>query len=162
VYLAALRAGDGAPFFTAASRVEDLPITVNPADSPGARVTPRIGTKGSWTVRQALEQSAQLGHGPHRADRRAADRDRIGSRLGNPGPARAGSRDGARRVRGHAAGAARAYLPLANGGVRPAAMSGIRTVQFGDDEVKPSGPEEPVRVVSPAEAWLVTSFSRAS
>ena len=33
---------------------------------------------------------------------------------------------------------ARAYLPLANGGIRPGAISGIHTVQFGDDEVKPS------------------------
>jgi penicillin-binding protein 1B len=53
---------------------------------------------------------------------------------------------------------ARAYLPLANGGARPAAVSGIRTVQFGDDEVKPAGTEEAARVVSPAEAWLVTSL----
>jgi penicillin-binding protein 1B len=53
---------------------------------------------------------------------------------------------------------ARAYLPLANGGVRPAAVSGIRSVQLGDDEVQPAGPEESVRVVSAAEAWLVTSL----
>src|SRR5438132_6910506 len=53
---------------------------------------------------------------------------------------------------------ARAYLPLANGGVRPATMAAIRTVQFGDDEVKPSGAEESVQVVSPAEAWLITSL----
>ena len=53
---------------------------------------------------------------------------------------------------------ARAYLPLANGGIRPAAISGIHTVRFGDDEVKPSIPDEPARVVSPAEAWLVTSL----
>src|SRR5262249_59795984 len=53
---------------------------------------------------------------------------------------------------------ARAYLPLANGGIRPAAVSGIRTVQFGDDEVKPAAAEESARVVSPAEAWLLTSL----
>src|SRR5262250_2943314 len=34
VYLAALRAGDGAPFFTAASRVEDLPITLESNGQP--------------------------------------------------------------------------------------------------------------------------------
>jgi membrane carboxypeptidase/penicillin-binding protein len=53
---------------------------------------------------------------------------------------------------------ARAYLPLANGGIRPAAVSGIRTVQFGDDEVKPAAAEESARVVSQAEAWLLTSL----
>src|SRR5206468_10382673 len=51
-----------------------------------------------------------------------------------------------------------AYLPLANGGARPAAVSGIRTVQFGDEEVKPAAAEESAQVVSPAEAWLVTSL----
>src|SRR5207245_3882331 len=53
---------------------------------------------------------------------------------------------------------ARAYLPLANGGVRPATMAAIRTVQFGDDEVKPSGGEESVRGGSSAVAGLVTAL----
>ena len=53
---------------------------------------------------------------------------------------------------------ARAYIPLANSGVRPAAVSGIRTVQFGEEEVKPAAAEGSVRVVSAAEAWLVTSL----
>jgi len=34
VYLAALRAGDGSPFFTAASRVEDLPLTLESNGQP--------------------------------------------------------------------------------------------------------------------------------
>ena len=57
VYLAALRAGDGAPFFTAASRVEDLPITL---ESNGESWSPRNSDdryEGIVTVRQALEQS---------------------------------------------------------------------------------------------------------
>src|SRR5262245_58580227 len=55
--LAALRAGDGAPFFTAASRVEDLPITL---ESNGEAWSPRNYDdryEGIVTVRQALEQS---------------------------------------------------------------------------------------------------------
>jgi membrane carboxypeptidase/penicillin-binding protein len=53
---------------------------------------------------------------------------------------------------------ARAYLPLANGGVRLPAVSGIRAVQIGDEEVTLTGAESPVQAVSAAEAWLVTSL----
>jgi len=158
VYLAALRAGDGAPFFTAASRVEDLPITVESGGQPWSPRNSEDRYEGIVTVRQALEQSLN------------SATVRIAQTVGLPTVielARAlGIQGQLAPVPAMALGAfevtplelARAYLPLANGGVRPAAMSGIRTVQFGDDEVKPSGPEEPVRVVSPAEAWLVTSL----
>src|SRR5258705_3373117 len=56
VYLAALRAGDGAPFFTAASRVEDLPITL---ESNGESWSPRNADdrdEGIVTGRQAPQQ----------------------------------------------------------------------------------------------------------
>src|SRR5262249_59665629 len=53
---------------------------------------------------------------------------------------------------------ARAYLPLANGGVRPAAVSAIRSVQFGDDEVTPAASEEPGRGVSAGGGRLVTAL----
>jgi penicillin-binding protein 1B len=158
VYLAALRAGDGAPFFTAASRVEDLPITL---ESNGESWSPRNSDdryEGIVTVRQALEQSLN------------SATVRIAQTVGLPNViemARAlGLQGQLAPVPAMALGAfevtpfelARAYLPLANGGARPAAVSGIRTVQFGDDEVKPAGTEEVARVVSPAEAWLVTSL----
>src|SRR5207245_8699648 len=57
VYLAALRAGDGAPFFTAASRVEDLPITVESGGQPWSPRNSDDRYEGIVTVRQALEQS---------------------------------------------------------------------------------------------------------
>jgi penicillin-binding protein 1B len=160
VYLAALRAGDGAPFFTAASRVEDLPLSV---ESNGQPWTPRNADdryEGVVSVRQALEQSLN------------SATVRIAQTVGLPTVidlARAlGIQSQLAPVPAMALGAfevtplelARAYLPLANGGMRPAAVSTIRTVQFGDDEVKPSSAEEPARVVSPAEAWLVTSLLR--
>src|SRR3989442_16021086 len=53
---------------------------------------------------------------------------------------------------------ARAYLPLANGGVRLAAVSGVRSVRYSDEDVKPVDAEGPVQVISPGEAWLVTSL----
>ncbi|PYN44135.1 MAG: penicillin-binding protein 1A, partial [Candidatus Rokuibacteriota bacterium] len=158
VYLAALRAGDGAPFFTAASRVEDLPITVESGGQPWSPRNSDDRYEGIVTVRQALEQSLN------------SATVRIAQTVGLPTViemARAlGIQGQLAPVPAMALGAfevtplelARAYLPLANGGVRPATMSAIRTVQFGDEEVKPSGAEESVRVVSPAEAWLVTSL----
>src|SRR5499426_262129 len=158
VFLAALRAGDGAPFFTAASRVEDLPITL---ETNGEAWSPRNYDdryEGIVTVRQALEQSLN------------SATVRIAQTVGLPNvieTARAlGVQGQLKPVPAMALGAfevtplelARAYLPLANGGIRPAAVSGIRTVQFGDDEVKPAAAEESARVVSPAEAWLLTSL----
>src|SRR5262249_60463346 len=47
---------------------------------------------------------------------------------------------------------ARAYVTLANGGVRLPAVSGIRAVQFGDGEVQPRGAGEAVEAVAAAEA----------
>src|SRR2546422_7616722 len=158
VYLAALRAADGAPFFTAASRVEDLPITVESGGQPWSPRNSDDRYEGIVTVRQALEQSLN------------SATVRIAQTVGLPTViemARAlGIQGQLAPVPAMALGAfevtplelARAYLPLANGGVRPATMAAIRTVQFGDDEVKPSGAEESVQVVSPAEAWLVTAL----
>ena len=158
VYLAALRAGDGQPFFTAASRVEDLPITV---ESDGQPWSPRNSDdryEGIVTVRQALEQSLN------------SATVRIAQTVGLPTVIEMARTLGLQGqlapVPAMALGAfevtpfelARAYLALANGGTRPGALSGIHTVQLGDDEVKPSAAEEPVRVISPAEAWLVTSL----
>src|SRR5215831_1306358 len=158
VYLAALRAGDGAPFFTAASRVEDLPITLESNGQPWSPRNYDDRYEGIVTVRQALERSLN------------SATVRIAQTVGLPNViemARAlGIQSQLAPVPAMALGAfevtplelARAYLPFANGGVRPAAASGIRSVQFGDDEVTPAGAEEPVRVVSAAEAWLMTSL----
>jgi len=158
VFLAALRAGDGAPFFTAASRVEDLPITLEFNGEPWSPRNYDDRYEGIVTVRQALEQSLN------------SATVRIAQNVGLPNvieTARALGLSGQLApVPAMALGAfevtplalARAYLPLANGGIRPAAVSGIRTVQFGDDEVKPAAAEESARVVSPAEAWLLTSL----
>jgi len=152
VYLAALRAGDGSPLFTAASRVEDLPLTV---DSNGQPWSPRNADdryEGIVSVRQALEQSLN------------AATVRVAQTVGLPTVIEMARTLGIQSplspVPAMALGAfevtplelARAYLPLANGGIRPAALSGIHRVRFGDDEVKPSILEEPARVVSPAEA----------
>ena len=159
VYLAALHVPEGgAPFFTAASRVEDLPITLESGGQPWSPRNSEDRYEGIVSVRQALEQSLN------------SATVRIAQTVGLPAViemARAlGIQGQLAPVPAMALGAfevtplelARAYVPLANGGVRPAAISAIRSVELGDEEVRPAGPEEPTRVVPAAEAWLVTSL----
>ena len=160
VYLAALRAGEGSPVFTAASRVEDLPLTLESDGQPWSPRNYDDRYEGVVSVRLALEQSLN------------SATVRIAQTVGLPAvieQARAlGIQSPLKPVPAMALGAfevtplelARAYVPLANGGTRPASLSGIHSVQFGDDEVRPSSAGEAVRVVSPAEAWLVTSLLR--
>lgn len=158
VYLAALRARDGVPTLTPASRVDDLPITL---EVGGKRWSPRNYDDryaGRVSVRQALEQSLN------------AATVRIAQTVGLPNVIETARMLGLHGqlapVPAMALGAfevtplelARAYVPLANGGIRPAAVSGIRAVKFSDEDVKPTGREEPAQVVSAAEAWLVTSL----
>ena len=54
---------------------------------------------------------------------------------------------------------ARAYVPFANAGVRPGAITVVRAVHQGDgSRVPPLESEAPVRVISPAEAYLMTAL----
>jgi penicillin-binding protein 1B len=158
VYLAALRAGDGAPRFTAASRVDDSPITLTAGDRPWSPRNYEDRYAGPVSVRQALEQSLN------------AATVRIAMTVGLPTVVETARTLGLRGqltpVPAMVLGAfevtpldlARAYLPLANGGVRLPGVRGIRAVRYGDDEVQATGSEEPVQVVSNAEAWLMTSL----
>jgi penicillin-binding protein 1B len=158
VFLAALRARDGTPRFTPASRVDDLPITVT---GGGRQWSPRNYEDryaGTVSVRQALEQSLN------------AATVRIALAVGLPEIVEMARTLGLRGpltpVPAMVLGAfevtpldlARAYLPLANGGVRLPAVTGIREVQYGDDEVQAAGAEPPIQVMTTAEAWLVTSL----
>jgi penicillin-binding protein 1B len=158
VFLAALRGRDGGPPFTAASRVDDLPITLTAGGRPWSPRNYEDRYAGTVSVRQALEQSLN------------AATVRIALAVGLPNVvelARAlGLRGPLTAVPAMALGAfevtplelARAYLALANGGVRVPAVSGIRTVQYGDEEVQAIGADAPLQVITPAEAWLVTSL----
>ena len=54
---------------------------------------------------------------------------------------------------------ARAYTPFANGGVRPGAITAVRAVQSGTAAACPRRRHEaPVRVISPAEAYVMTAL----
>jgi penicillin-binding protein 1B len=158
VYLAALHANNGAPLFTAASHVDDSPITLKVGGQPWSPRNYEERYEGNVSVRQALERSLN------------AATVRIAQTVGLPSIVEMARTLG---LRGHltpvpamALGAfevvpldlARAYVTLANGGVRLPAVSGIRAVEFGDEEVQPMGSQEAVQAVPPAEAFLMTSL----
>ncbi len=158
VFLAALRArGEDPPALTAASLVDDVPITVT---QDGRTWSPRNYEdryEGRVTARRALEQSLN------------AATVRVAEAAGLPAVVATARQLGLEiemePVPALALGVfettplelARAYLPLANGGVRtrpPATVRGVR---------EPDGPLEPAeraatRVLSPAEAYLMTSL----
>jgi penicillin-binding protein 1B len=159
VYLAALHAQNGAaPQLTAASRVDDSPITLKVGGQPWSPRNYEERYEGSVSVRHALERSLN------------AATVRIAQTVGLPSViemARTlGLRGNLTPVPAMALGAfevvplelARVYVTLANGGVRLPAVSGIHAVQFGDEDVQPIGSEEAVQAVSPAEAFLMTSL----
>ena len=159
VYLAALRPRDGALPFTAATLVEDAPITVTIDGRAWAPRNYDDRYEGRVSVRRALEQSlngatvriAQVIGSPAIAETARA----LGlPQHGAPVPALA---LGAIEVTPLALAAA--YVPLANGGVRPGATRSVRAVyQTDGDAIAPAADPAPVAVLSPAEAYLMTSL----
>jgi penicillin-binding protein 1B len=159
VYATALTKRGGAVRFTAASLLDDSPVTVR----AGKRLwSPRNYDdryEGRVSVRRALEGSLNA------ATVRLA---RTVGLIKIVGTARAlGMESRLAPVPAVALGAfevtplqiARAYLPFANGGVRPPAPITIRAVFEGDGEGLASGEtERATRVLSPAEAYLMTSL----
>jgi penicillin-binding protein 1B len=158
VYAAALTARRGAPPVTAASLVDDAPISlvVN-----GERWTPRNSRdyyEGRVTVRRALEASlnaatVQVGQlaGLDTVVRTARALG-IESRL-SPVPAMTLGSFEVTPLE-----LARAYAPFANGGGRPRGPATLRAVRMADGEVLTFGADGPERVLSPAEAYLMTSL----
>ena len=158
VYLAALRARDGGPPLTPASVVDDAPITLLVGNRPWSPRNYEDRYEGRVSVRRALEQSLNA------ATVRVAEAAGLPSvvetarALGFPGPLAP--------VPALALGAfevtplelAHAYLPLANGGIRPPRLRGIRALYHADAEVTPASAESAAQVVSPAEAYLMTSL----
>jgi penicillin-binding protein 1B len=158
VYTAALRPHGGPPPFTAASIVEDSPITLTVGDTVW---TPRnYGDRyeGRVTVRRALEQSLN------------AATVRVAEKVGLPAvidTARTMGLDSPlAQVPAIVLGAfettplelARAYLPLANGGLRPGAVVAVHAVHDRDGPIDPGDTGPPVVALTPAEAYLMTSL----
>ena len=159
VYLAALRQrGGDSPTLTAASLVDDAPIVLQVGKDTWSPRNYNDRYEGRVTVRRALEQSLN------------AATVRVAEAVGLPAvidTARdLGFEGDLAPVPAMTLGAfevtpielARAYLPLANGGQRPPGVVTVRAVRDRDGDVAPSDVGETATVITPAEAYLVTSL----
>lgn len=158
VYAAALAERGGHPAFTAASLVDDTPITLTSGNKPWSPRNYDDHYEGRVTVRRALEQSLN------------AATIRIAIEIGLPEVIRTAQRLGLAAnlapVPAMALGAfevtpldlARAYLPFVNGGSRLGPSSTIRAVSDGDGVDVTPAREAPAQAMSPAEAYLMTSL----
>lgn len=158
VYLAALRPRGGRPAFTAASLVDDSPMTLTVNGQPWTPRNYEDRYEGRVTVRRALEQSLN------------AATIRVAQIVGLPAvidTARALGLEGELApVPAVALGSfevtpvqlARAYLPIVNGGLKPAGVMGVRTVVDRTGEVQSTGDGAAETVLTPAEAYLMTSL----
>ncbi|HXG02825.1 MAG TPA: PBP1A family penicillin-binding protein [Candidatus Binatia bacterium] len=158
VYLAALRARRGGPAFTAASFVDDEPITLTVNGEPWTPRNYEDHYAGRVSVRRALELSLN------------AATVRIAQEVGLPEvieAARAlGIESPLRPVPAMALGAfevtplelARAYLPLANGGRRLDRVAAVRVVYDAHGTTLVVAEPESRPVISAAESYLMTSL----
>ena len=159
VYLAALRRnGKDEPALTAASLVDDAPVVITVGNETWSPRNYNDHYEGRVTVRRALEQSLN------------AATVRVAQTVGLPAvidtARELGFEGDLAAVPAMTLGAfeatplelARAYLPLANGGQRPPGAVAVRTVRDRDGDVTPNDAAETVPVISPAEAYLVTSL----
>jgi penicillin-binding protein 1B len=158
VFLAALKAGSERPLMTAATFVEDTPLNLSVEGRPWSPRNYGEHYEGRVTVRRALEQSLN------------AATVRVAQATGFPAvvdTARAlGLGGDMRPVPALALGAfevtpidlARAYATFVNGGVRPPSPSSLRAVRDGDGTPLEFATDAGVPVISPAEAYLITSL----
>jgi len=158
VFLAALRRASGEPAFTAATFVDDTPLTLDVGDKEWSPRNYEDRYEGRVTVRRALEQSLNA------ATVRIAQEIGLGAVIET---ARAlGIASPLSPVPAMALGAfevtplelARAYLPFANGGVRAETVTSVRAV-WEDDGGAVALPEPELQQAVPtAEAYLMTSL----
>jgi penicillin-binding protein 1B len=158
VYLAALRPGGDAPPLTAASVVDDAPLTLAVGRDTWSPRNYNDKYEGRVTVRRALEQSlnaATIRVAEHAGLANVVETARAMGLAGN-----------LTAVPAAALGAfeatplelARAYLPLANGGQRPPGALAVRAVHDRDGPLEPASSAEATTVLTPAEAYLITSL----
>jgi penicillin-binding protein 1B len=158
VYLAALRARNGKPALTAAAIVEDAPLTRTVGRDTWSPRNYGDRYEGRVSVRRALEQSLN------------AATVHVAESVGMPAVVETAREMGftgeLAPVPSAALGTfeatplemARAYLPLANGGLRPSGPIAVRAVRDREGAVEPADAGEPVAVITPAEAYLITSL----
>lgn len=158
VYAAALAPHHGRPLFTAASIVDDSPVTIVTAGKPWAPRNYEGRYEGPVSVRRALEQSLN------------GATVRIAQAVGPAAiveTARAfGFGENLAAVPAVALGVfevtplelARAYLPFANAGRRPGPLTVVRAAYQADGARVPWAGAPPAQVLAPAEAYLMTSL----
>src|SRR5262249_30000481 len=133
VWAAALHPQDGgAPLFTAASMVDDAPITLQVGGKPWTPRNYDDRYEGRVSARRAIEQSPNSapGGGPQAvAIPAGADMPRPRARHGDTPDVPAAAL-GSFEVT--PVDLARAYLPFANGGVRPGAVRAVSAVYRAD------------------------------
>jgi penicillin-binding protein 1B len=157
VYATALTVHEGRGF-TAATFLDDSPLTINLGGTPWSPRNYEDRYLGRVTVREALEQSLN------------AATVRLAHDVGLPlivERARAFGLTGSLEpVPSMVLGAfevtplelAGAYVPFANGGVRPSAPRTVRAVFGRKGAIDASDDVEPRTVLSPAEAYVMTSL----
>jgi penicillin-binding protein 1B len=159
VYLAALRGAGEPAALTAASLVDDTPVTLMEGGKPWSPRNHDDRYEGRVSVRRALEQSLNA------ATVRVAQR--VGPAAVIETARSLGLGGNLKPVPAVALGAfevsplelARAYVPFANGGVRPGAITAVRAVSLADGTLMaPRDSPAPAQVISPAEAYLMTSL----
>ena len=160
VYAAALRPRDGAPpLFTAASMVNDAPLTLMVDGEPWSPRNYEERYAGRVSVRRALEQSLN------------GATVRISQAVGLPVVVETAAAFGFDKNLAPrpalALGAfevtplelTRAYAVFAAGGIRPGAMHAVRAGYRADGtQARPTGDSPATAVMSPAEAYLMTSL----
>ena len=159
VYLAALspRGGDR-PSFTAASVIDDSPLTLTVGNQTWSPRNYDDRYEGAVRVRQALEHSlnaATVRLAQAVSLKAVVDTARTLGLTGDLAPVPAAAL-GAFEVT--PLDLARAYLAFANGGIRHATTAALRVVYDADGTAMTASSEEPVRVMQPAEAYLMTSL----
>jgi penicillin-binding protein 1B len=157
VYATALTAREGRGF-TATTFLDDSPLTLTLDGTPWSPRNYEDRYLGRVTVREALEQSLN------------AATVRLAQDVGLPAiveRARAFGLTGALEpVPSMVLGSfevtplelAGAYVPFANGGVRPGPPRAVRAVHGGSGVIEASDESEPRVVMSPAEAYVMTSL----
>jgi penicillin-binding protein 1B len=159
VYLAALRPRDGPPPFTSASMVDDSPLTLMVDGKAWSPRNYESRYAGRVSVRKALELSLN------------SATVRISQAVGLPviveTARELGFEGNLAPVPAVALGAfevtplamAGAYVPFANAGTRPGATRSVRGVYRADaTAIRPFQDNPPESVISPAEAYLITSL----
>ena len=161
VYLAALRPRDGPPAFTAASMIEDAPLTIMVDGKPWSPRNFESRYEGRVSVRRALEQS--LNGATVRIAQAVGPRVIIetAQALGLEAPLTSAPALALGAFEVTPLDLARAYVPFASGGTRPGSIRSVHAVYQADGSpILPDEAPPAVAAISPAEAYLMTSLLR--